>query len=162
MCAVGGWNPRLSFRVEWDTIAGIDSGGADMSKIESVFPTRRTGMTGDLKIEQDRKGEVKILRLHGEVNHHNAQYLDDSLEEHVEENERVVLDLRDLSLITSPGLGLLIKHTERLRDPDKIVLAGLQPRVQEVFRALGLDQFFQIFETEAEAFDFIAAHPASD
>jgi len=116
----------------------------------------------DLKIRPEARNGVKVVRLEGEVNHHNAQQLDDSLTEHVERGERVILDMANISLMTSPGLGLLIKHTERLRDPDRLVIAGLQPRVLEIFRALGLDQFFVITDSVDDAVRFLASHAAEE
>ena len=96
---------------------------------------------------------MTLVRVEGEVHNDNAHVLDDGLSEVSGKGDGVVLDLEGVSLMTSPGLGLLIKHTERLRDPDKMIIAGLRPKVLEVFRALGLDQFFMIVDTVDEAFD---------
>lgn len=116
-------------------------------------------MIGSLSILTELRGTMKTIRVVGEVVHGNAQKLDDALEENVQRGDHVILDLSGVSLMTSPGLGLLIKHTERLRDPERLIIAGLQPKVLEVFRALGLDQFFVIADTADEAARRLAEAP---
>jgi anti-anti-sigma factor len=113
-------------------------------------------MQRDLSVRSETRGEVTLVKVEGEVHNHNAQVLDDGLTEVTGEENGVVLDMAGVNLMTSPGLGLLIKHTERLHDPDRLIIAGLKPKVLEVFRALGLDQFFLIVDTVDEAVEVLS------
>ncbi|MHC5036820.1 MAG: STAS domain-containing protein [Planctomycetota bacterium] len=112
-------------------------------------------MARALSVESESRDDVTLVRVEGEVHNDNAHILDDGLTEVTELGEPVVLDLGGVSLMTSPGLGLLIKHTERLKDPEKMIIAGLRPKVLEVFRALGLDQFFLIVDSVEKAIETI-------
>ncbi len=118
-------------------------------------------MPGKLKVRSEKEGNITLIRVEGEVHNHNASILDEGLARDARRGEQVVLDMEKVTLLTSPGLGLLIKHTERLRDPDKIVIAGLQAKVLEVFRALGLDQFFNIVDTVEEGVRFFTGEPST-
>ena len=97
-------------------------------------------------MESEPFGDATLVRVAGEVLSSNAEQFDEDLTAAMGKSPRVVLDLALVDMMSSSGLGTLIKHTERLGDPDRLVLVGLKPRVLEIFRALGLDQFFVLVD----------------
>lgn len=108
-----------------------------------------------LQIVAEAVNGATLVRVAGMVESGNAEQLDNNLSEIVNHDSRLVIDLADVDMMSSSGLGLLIKHTETLSDPENMVLVGLQPRVLEVFRALGLDQFFVIHQSLDDALDHL-------
>ena len=65
---------------------------------------------------------------------------------------RVVLDLSRLSYISSAGLRLLLKLGKEIKEAGgQLVLAALQPMVEEVFRMTGFDGMFEIAADVADA-----------
>ncbi|GEM_PF-1448704 len=113
-------------------------------------------MSPPLTVESEQRGEKTLVKVSGEVQSGNAHILDEGLEKSIGEGDRAVVDMSGVSLMTSPGLGLLIKHTERLRDPERMILAGLRPKVLDVFRALGLDHFFLITDTVEQGLELLS------
>ena len=65
----------------------------------------------------------------------------------------VILDLSQVVFIDSSGLGAIVA-TMKLLSPDRqLVLAGLNPAVDKVFRLTRMDKVFRIFMTLEEALD---------
>ncbi len=66
---------------------------------------------------------------------------------------RIVLNLRDVTFISSAGLSELIatqKACKQLKRGE-LVLAEISPRVTEVLELAGLTPLFKVFATEVEA-----------
>jgi anti-sigma B factor antagonist len=66
---------------------------------------------------------------------------------------KIVLNMRDVSSISSAGLGELIdtqntcKHLQR----GELILAEVPPRIRETIELAGLTPLFKIFDSESEA-----------
>jgi anti-sigma B factor antagonist len=71
---------------------------------------------------------------------------------------KVVVDLSQLTLIDSTGVGVLISLFKRLRALDgHVFFAGLAGQPKEIFRLLRLDRSLDLFPTVNEAGERIAA-----
>ena len=64
--------------------------------------------------------------------------------------ETVVLDLGRVDFIDSSGLGAIVATMKHLAPTRKLVLAGLTPAVDKVFRLTRMDSVFRMF-TSMEA-----------
>ena len=64
--------------------------------------------------------------------------------------ETVVLDLGQVDFIDSSGLGAIVATMKHLAPTRKLVLAGLTPAVDKVFRLTRMDSVFRMF-TSMEA-----------
>lgn len=65
--------------------------------------------------------------------------------------EFVVLNLTDVAFIDSSGLGAIVAIMKHLAPERRLILAGLSPAVEKVFRLTRMDTVFQIFMTLEEA-----------
>lgn len=63
----------------------------------------------------------------------------------------VVLDLTQVTFIDSSGLGAIVATMKHLAPERRLLLAGLTPAVEKVFRLTRMDSVFQIFLTLEEA-----------
>jgi len=64
----------------------------------------------------------------------------------------VVLDLADVTLITSSGLSKLLRLRKYMIDAHRrLILCSIQDRVWSVFLATGLDTIFEFTDTVTEA-----------
>jgi anti-anti-sigma factor len=64
----------------------------------------------------------------------------------------LVIELSGLDLITSGGIGALLKLQRRLFDDGReLRLAALQPRIAEIVRLSRLDDVFDVYDSEAGA-----------
>jgi anti-sigma B factor antagonist len=117
---------------------------------------RRTDRSGDplaaVTVEQ-RTASGYLVRLAGVFDAFNAPELGERLVGLVDAGaKRLLIDLRDTTLMDSSGLGALLAASLRLRehDGDLTLLAGPQP-VMQGFRLTGLDTIFGIYVDEVDA-----------
>jgi anti-sigma B factor antagonist len=74
------------------------------------------------------------------------------------QHKKVVVDLSQLTLIDSTGVGVLISLFKRLRALDgHVYFAGLTGQPKEIFRLLRLDRSLDLFPSVTEAGERIAS-----
>jgi anti-sigma B factor antagonist len=102
------------------------------------------------KVERDG---VLVLSLYGGLDAMTALgFKTDVVEVAEEGTKKVVVDLTNLTLIDSTGVGALISLFKRTRSQGGAVFfAGLQAQPREVFRLLRLDKSLDLFATNDEA-----------
>ncbi|MEM9968259.1 MAG: STAS domain-containing protein [Pseudomonadota bacterium] len=59
----------------------------------------------------------------------------------------VILDLSRVTFIDSSGLGAIVASMKNLAPQQKLILAGLTPSVEKVFKLTRMDQVFDLFLT---------------
>lgn len=74
-----------------------------------------------------------------------------------EGDDTVVLDLGQVQFIDSSGLGAIVATMKALGKDRKLVLAGLTPTVEKVFRLTRMDSVFPLFGTLDEAVSALKA-----
>lgn len=62
-------------------------------------------------------------------------------------DETVLLDLNHVGFIDSSGLGAIVAAMKHLAPERKLVLAGMTPTVDKVFKLTRMDSVFSIFPT---------------
>lgn len=65
--------------------------------------------------------------------------------------ETVVLDLQTVEFIDSSGLGAIVATMKHLTPDRRLVLAGLSPAVDKVFRLTRMDSVFSLFTSLDDA-----------
>lgn len=101
-----------------------------------------------------RRGKTTVVRVT-----RSKLYLDvvkpfqDTMVSLLESGEkRIVIDLSDVDVMDSSGLGVLILTWDRLRKEDgRFVVVGLRPIMEKLFQRMRFDLLFTIVESEAEA-----------
>jgi anti-sigma B factor antagonist len=64
---------------------------------------------------------------------------------------RVVLDLTDVSFMNANGLGALVNHWNHVRfKRGDLKIVGLNSRLMHLFRTMGVDTLFDIYQNVAE------------
>lgn len=93
------------------------------------------------------------LTVVGELDASTAIEMDNMLKALLEEEKyEVVINLSDLSYISSAGVGVFISFIDDFTDKGgNLALHSLQDNVLEVFSMLGLDGILTIVGNEAEA-----------
>lgn len=101
----------------------------------------------------DKKGEILIATVAGQVNSANAADLEAQMLARVTEGEHQwVVDLGRLDYISSAGLRVILMLAKRLREQDgSLVLCNLQPHVFEVFDVSGFLAILQVADDRAQA-----------
>lgn len=67
----------------------------------------------------------------------------------------VVLDLGQVEFVDSSGLGAIVATMKALGSDRKLVLAGLTPAVEKVFRLTRMDSIFDLFDRLEDALDHL-------
>lgn len=115
-----------------------------MLEDELTVSTRQTETIGiiDLIGDVTTFAEEKINSAYQEVTSGGAQY--------------VLLNFRQNDYINSAGIAILIGIvTEVNRNNQKLAFSGLSAHFQKIFRMVGLAQYADIYQDEAEAMEAI-------
>jgi len=93
----------------------------------------------------------EVLFLTGPLTANNASVFQNAMRRE-EPAETVILDLRDVPYIDSAGLGLLVTaYVSRQKAGRRMVLSGINPRVQKLFDVTRVTSLFLIFASPEEA-----------
>jgi anti-anti-sigma factor len=94
-----------------------------------------------------------VFVLQGRIDTHGARKLDETLQAAVSKKEyRLVLDMAEVSYISSSGLRTLATIVTKCREPGgDLKLVALSPKVLRVLRIIGFDRFFSLYNTLEEA-----------
>jgi len=98
---------------------------------------------------------VSIVYLKGYLDAHTAPEFEGALQELVdEERVRIIVNLAELSYISSAGLGVFMGFIEDLRSKSgDIKIVEPTDKVFRVFDLLGFPVLYEIFQEEAEAIE---------
>lgn len=97
--------------------------------------------------------QVRLIEVLGRIDGLSAEELREAFAEEIQRGaKRVVLDLSQVSYMSSAGLRELVAAYRRLQDGGgDLRLAQPSSRVQDVLEMSGLDTIFQIFLTQTDA-----------
>jgi anti-anti-sigma factor len=116
-----------------------------------------------------RFGDALVLAAAGRIDHATAEAFRASLFAHLDtcvpDRDRVVLDLSGVEYVASVGLrALMLAHRRVKAEGGVLVVAALQPVVQEIFEISRFTMVFRVFPTVRAAIAEVApaALPAFD
>ncbi len=112
-----------------------------------------------MEITHKRFNRVDLLALNGRLDAASAPQFKQGIETLFGQGRyRIVLDLSSLEYISSPGLRVLIEARKRAREwkitdleGGDIRIAGLPPRIKEVFDLTGFTSLFEIYPDVVDA-----------
>ncbi len=107
----------------------------------------------DFKIAQRERDSVQVLELKGYLDAHTAPKLEEAFQNLLKsERYNIVVNCRDLSYISSAGLGVFMAFIEDVRKHrGDIKLSNMTPKVFNVFDLLGFPLLYDIVKDEQEA-----------
>jgi len=113
---------------------------------------KETTMT-DFKIHHRDGDGVSVIELKGYLDAHTAPDLETAFQKLLTEKKfNVVVNCRDLSYISSAGLGVFMAYVEDIRkNMGDIKLTNMSSKVYNVFDLLGFPLLYEIFKDEQEA-----------
>ena len=109
----------------------------------------------DFIVKRKDADDVSIVYLKGYLDAHTAPDFENALQDLVDENRvRIVVNLAELTYISSAGLGVFMGFIEDIRNKKgDIKLAEPNEKVFRVFDLLGFPVLYEIFKEEAEAIE---------
>lgn len=107
----------------------------------------------DFRVAQREQDSVNVLELKGYLDAHTAPKLEEALQGLLSSSRyNIVINCRDLSYISSAGLGVFMAFIEEVRKHNgDIKLTNMSPKVYNVFDLLGFPLLYEIFKEEHEA-----------
>jgi anti-sigma B factor antagonist len=107
----------------------------------------------DFKVQQRDGEDVSVIELKGYLDAHTAPDLENAFQKLLTEKKyNIVVNCRDLSYISSAGLGVFMAYVEDVRNnKGDIKLSNMSPKVYNVFDLLGFPILYEIYKDEKEA-----------
>jgi anti-anti-sigma factor len=105
--------------------------------------TPRAGRTSELAIARRPGDDVLVVHLQGQLDTYTAESLRRSLDDHDPHVTTLVLDMSEVGLVDSSGLGLLISFRNLAAAAGRRVgLVSGNPLLREVLGIAGVDEDF--------------------
>jgi anti-sigma B factor antagonist len=107
----------------------------------------------DFKIHHRDGDGFSVLELKGYLDAHTAPELETMFQRLLSDQKfNIIVNFRDLSYISSAGLGVFMAYIEDVRKhKGDIKLSNMSPKVYNVFDLLGFPILYEIFKDEQEA-----------
>ncbi len=98
-------------------------------------------------------GDVNIIYLKGYLDAHTAPVLENTFSNLIEKGKyAIVANFKDLSYISSAGLGVFMAFIEKIRENNgDIKLSTMSDKVYNIFDLLGFPLLYEIYKSEDEA-----------
>lgn len=99
-----------------------------------------------MKITDERRGDVLVIRPEGRIDTNTSDELERALTGRIDGGaRRLVLDMSGTDYISSAGLRVLLLAAKKLRGAaGQLVLGGMNPSVRQIFELAGFVSIFTI------------------
>ncbi|MCT2401532.1 STAS domain-containing protein [Novosphingobium mangrovi (ex Huang et al. 2023)] len=98
-----------------------------------------------MEISEEIKGAALIVSVAGRLDSNTAPQLESTLPERIESNAATIVDLSQVSYVSSAGLRILLKGAKVAKaSGNRLILSGLAASVREVFDISGFSSIFAI------------------
>ncbi len=106
-----------------------------------------------MKVDTEQAAGATIAKASGRVDSTNARAFDDALAAIIKENaQALIVDLEDLSYISSAGLRVFLLVAKSLQKLDReFMLCSLSDSITELFAVSGFDKIITIHPSRAAA-----------
>ncbi|TGL37675.1 STAS domain-containing protein [Leptospira perdikensis] len=113
-----------------------------------------------MELKLNTTGKIKTIEIAGKFDIESTEEFESIFAKLIEPNPNVVsIEMSRLDYIDSSGIGSLIKSLNSLKNKKgKLILVGMKPMIQNVFKLAKLDMFFEIMNVT----DFQAKYVADD
>jgi anti-sigma B factor antagonist len=106
----------------------------------------------ELSIKNERNKNVTVITVSGRVDSVTAATLDAELAKIVSDNYRIVLDLKDVSYLSSAGVRAIVRTLQSAQKlGGGVKLAQIPENVSEVLQTVGMMQMMQVYSSVDEA-----------
>ena len=106
----------------------------------------------ELSIKSERNGTTAVITVSGRVDSATAGTLDEELGKLVHRDNRIVLDMKDVSYLSSAGVRSIVRAAQSAeKSGGSLKLARIPNQVMQVLENVGLMQMFQSYPSVDEA-----------
>lgn len=111
-----------------------------------------------MELNFSKKGNILIVEIAGDIDHHTCHMLRQETDRHLEEmrGRHILFCFRGVEFMDSSGIGVLIGRYKQIRGlGGKVVVACAGEKVQEIFRISALDKLIPTFCTMEDAVQYL-------
>jgi anti-sigma B factor antagonist len=106
----------------------------------------------DFSVKSERNGNVTVVAVSGRVDSITAGALDEALEKILRENNKMVLDLKEMAYLSSAGVRAIVRvlHGAQ-KSGGGVKLASVPEHVVQVLQTVGMMEVLQAYPSVDEA-----------
>lgn len=106
----------------------------------------------DFSVKSERKGNVTVVTISGRVDSVTAAAMDAELANIMRDNNKMVLDLKDVSYLSSAGVRAIVRvlHGAK-KSGGGVKLADVPEHVVQVLQTVGMMEVLQAYPSVDEA-----------
>jgi anti-anti-sigma factor len=110
-----------------------------------------------MEISSRKEKNIPVVSVKGRIDAVTAPEFEKNMSEFILKGEiNLIIDLSNLEYISSAGLRSILATAKKLKaEGGKMLFAGLQGPVEEVFKISGFYSIFSIFDSETTALNNI-------
>lgn len=110
-------------------------------------------MVTNFEIIEKNVGDIKVIKVVGELDALVAPKLKERITKLIEmENYKFIIDFQELVHINSLAMGILRGKLRSVKEMGgDIKLVNLNEHIKTIFEMIGLDEIFDIYDSEEEA-----------
>jgi len=107
----------------------------------------------EFKINIRENNQVQVVELRGYLDAHTSPELENTFQKLLQEGKyKIVVNCKDLSYISSAGLGVFMAFIEDVRKHNgDIKLSNMSPKIYTIFDLLGFPLLYDITNDESDA-----------
>ncbi|MGV3665268.1 MAG: STAS domain-containing protein [Leptospira bouyouniensis] len=117
-----------------------------------------------MELKLNTIGKIKTIEIAGKFDIESTEEFESIFNKLIESSPNLVsIEMSRLDYIDSSGIGSLIKSLNSLKNKKgKLLLVGMKPMIQNVFKLAKLDMFFEIMNSSDFQSKYIDADSDSD
>lgn len=107
-----------------------------------------------MKVKVDFSGRTLIASLTGELDHHAAKDVKDTIENHIKNQDviNLVFDLSKLTFMDSSGIGVIIGRYKLINSiGGKVIIVSVSSSVDRLLTMSGIKRIIPIVKTTSDA-----------
>lgn len=97
-----------------------------------------------LKIDSNKKDDVKYIVLEGELDTLSSQELEAQMDSLLSDTENIVVDLAGIGYITSAGLRVLLQMQKDMMKKGTMKIVRISEDLMEIFEVTGFNEILAI------------------
>ncbi|ABZ93871.1 Anti-sigma factor antagonist [Leptospira biflexa serovar Patoc strain 'Patoc 1 (Ames)'] len=117
-----------------------------------------------MELKLNTTGKIKSIEIAGKFDIESTEEFESIFNKLIESSPNLVsIEMSRLDYIDSSGIGSLIKSLNSLKNKKgKLLLVGMKPMIQNVFKLAKLDMFFEIMNASDFQSKYVDADSDSD
>ena len=144
---------KMNQKMTYTRENGMNTTVINSATVMNIPNGKESGMAA-LRIDEGKPGVdgISEIMLTGELDTKGALRLEELMDDLIGRKiHKVVLNFRDVSFVSSAGVGMLLGLVSSLRrEGGEVYLAELSNKVESVFKLLNLDDYFKIITGQSE------------